>query len=290
MHSLFGIERRSLRARAAALAAVVAVSDDNRRQYLTMGSGIPTEKVVTIPNCVEPARMTRVAREDARRRLAIDDRFLFVSLARQCLQKNTYGLVAAFSEMERRFQTGAQLIIAGRSDDSGYTRQVLDLIKRTDLSERVFLRDHIRDPALLLAAADAFVLNSFFEGWSLASMQALAAGLPVVMSEVGGAREQIGGDIENGILVGNPAGDPLKVNWDVIGRLRFTKQINREEIVNAMYQISSEGQYWSGRRAAIAADTAARFDELTCLKMHAEVLLRFSGRKASDDDIGIAQA
>ena len=49
-------------------------------------------------------------------------------------------------------------------------------------------------PPHLLAAADGFVLDSFFEGWSLASMEALFAGVPMVLSEVGGAREQIGDD------------------------------------------------------------------------------------------------
>ena len=49
---------------------------------------------------------------------------------------------------------------------------------------------------------------SFFEGWSMASMEALFTGLPAVLSEVSGAREQVGENGCRGIMVSNPLGDP----------------------------------------------------------------------------------
>ena len=60
----------------------------------------------------------------------------------------------------------------------------------------------------LLAGADAFALEFFFEGWSLASVEALFAGLPVVLIKVGWAREQVGDDQRRGLVVSNPLGDP----------------------------------------------------------------------------------
>ena len=77
------------------------------------------------------------------------------------------------------------------------------------------------DVSTVLAAADAFVLNSFFEGWSLASMEAIFTGLPVVLSEVGGAREQVGENGERGIVVENPLGDPGVTDWRSVTRARF---------------------------------------------------------------------
>jgi glycosyltransferase involved in cell wall biosynthesis len=56
----------------------------------------------------------------------------------------------------------------------------------------------------LLAASDVFVLPSLFEGSSLAVLEAMAAGKPVVTSAIGGTNELIV-DGESGLLV--PPGD-----------------------------------------------------------------------------------
>jgi glycosyltransferase involved in cell wall biosynthesis len=54
--------------------------------------------------------------------------------------------------------------------------------------------------------ADALVMPSFFEGWSLAITEAVLAGLPVIATDVGGAREQLRGT--DGILLA-PAREDL---------------------------------------------------------------------------------
>jgi glycosyltransferase involved in cell wall biosynthesis len=138
----------------------------------------------------------------------------------------------------------------------------------------VHLRDNIADPARLLAAADAFVLNSFFEGWALASMEALCAGLPVVVSDVGGAREQVG-SIEQGRghLVPNPIGDPVRVNWETIREARFQRQANRGALVSAMSALVSERSEWRSARDRLIRESAERFDPEVCLRRHALVLL-----------------
>src|SRR5688572_32156072 len=47
-----------------------------------------------------------------------------------------------------------------------------------------------------LPISDAYVSNSFFEGWSVAASEALWLGLPLVLSECGGSRELIGAEGE----------------------------------------------------------------------------------------------
>ena len=164
----------------------VAVSDLVRRQYLSGNPTCSRDSIVTIPNGFNDMHRSPVDREVAREALGLDDEFLFVSLARHSLQKNTYGLVAAFSDVAEA-RSEAHLLIAGRVDDMMYTKQVRGLKDRVPARGRIHLRDNSPHPAAVLAAADAFVLDSFFEGWPLATMEALSAGLPVVMSEVGGA-------------------------------------------------------------------------------------------------------
>jgi glycosyltransferase involved in cell wall biosynthesis len=73
------------------------------------------------------------------------------------------------------------------------------------LGDRVELPGFVADPAPLLAGADAFVLPSAAENCPLALLQAMATGLPVVASRVGGIPEVVT-DGETGLLV--PPGEP----------------------------------------------------------------------------------
>ena len=111
------------------ITSFVAVSDLVRRQYLSGNPTFPRDSIVTIPNGFNDTHRSPVDREAAREALGLDDEFLFVSLARHSLQKNTYGLVAAFSDVAEACSE-AHLLIAGRVNDMMYTEQVRRLKDR----------------------------------------------------------------------------------------------------------------------------------------------------------------
>jgi glycosyltransferase involved in cell wall biosynthesis len=271
MHSLFNADWAAEAKRSTTIAFHIAVSELVRQQYLHGNPHFPPSRIRTIPNGVDDERRVLGNRQQARARLGLTDEFLFVSLARHCLQKNTYGLVDAFDDVAARHPR-AHLVIAGRPDDPGYFGQVLRLRERLKHGNRVHLRDHTAEPAELLAAADGFVLDSFFEGWSLASMEALYSGVPVVLSEVGGATEQVGADSRRGICVPNPLGDPLAVNWDSIRTRRFARQVNREPLVGAMDSLVVGSEEWLRSRPVLAAESARRFHPDECVRRHRQVL------------------
>ena len=217
MHTHFGTDWDAEATRSAKLSTIVSVSDLIRQQYLACNSNFPPDRIVTIPNGVDKERRLSGDRAAVRGRLGLTNEYVFVSLARHCQQKNSYGLIKAFGDVARHHPE-MHLVIAGRADQSRYYRHLLRLRDDLHCRDRIHLRDHAAAPAELLAAADGFVLDSFFEGWSLASMEALFAGVPVVLSEVGGAREQIGSKPERGYLVTNPLGDPLQCGLGLCGR------------------------------------------------------------------------
>ena len=140
------------------------------------------------------------------------------------------------------------------------------------------LRDSWPAPSTLLAAADAFVLDSFFEGWPLVTMEALIAGLPVVMSEVGGAWEQVGSDGLSGYLVPNPLGDPEQLTWDAIYGARFAPQANKDALVTAMISAIDERERWIERREIPRSDSPRRFEPELCLQRYAGVLTKAACR------------
>jgi glycosyltransferase involved in cell wall biosynthesis len=266
-----GTDWRKELSRSENITSMVAVSDFVRQLYLRGNPKFANDAIVTIPNAFNTEYRPMVDRAKARTWLGLEDEFLFVSLGRHAIQKNTYGLVTAFSDVARAFQR-AHLVIAGRLADRLYTEQVCQL--RDDLPERnrIHLRDNLSDPSVLLAAADGFVLNSFFEGWPLASMEALSAGLPVVMTEVGGAREQVGTDGERGYIVLNPLGDAAAVTWESASRERFRPHLNRTALVAAMTSVIKDREYWVSVRSTLAQESKRRFSPRTCAEQHARVL------------------
>jgi glycosyltransferase involved in cell wall biosynthesis len=271
MHSLFNANWENEVRRSEKIQCIVAVSELVRQQYLRNNPSFPREKILTIPNGVDLESRTPVDRAAARARLGLQDEFMFISLSRHCLQKNTYGLVAAFEEVAARHPK-AHLVIAGRPDDAVYFSQVRRLRDGLKCRDRIHLRDHTPKPAELLSAADGFVLDSFFEGWSLASMEALCAGVPIVVSDVGGAREQLADDERRGFLIPNPVGDALAVNWNVIRDFSFRRQANREPLVHAMSSLVQRQAEALARRAWLIEDSKVRFNIDRCLQSHAGVL------------------
>jgi glycosyltransferase involved in cell wall biosynthesis len=271
MHTHFSVDWAAEAARASKISAIVSVSELVRKQYLAGNSHFDANRIVTIPNGVDEERRVRGDRAAVRARLGLTGEYVFVSLARHTLQKNSYALIAAFAELARK-HPNAHLVIAGFPSSTRYYRRMLRLRDESHCRGRIHLRNHASAPATLLAAADGFVLDSFFEGWSLASMEALFAGLPVVLSEVGGAREQIGKAPDRGYLVANPLGDPLAVNWESLAVAKFRPQTNRASLVAAMDNLVVRREYYLDNRDHLAEESAVRFSADTCLAKHAAVL------------------
>jgi glycosyltransferase involved in cell wall biosynthesis len=261
------------------ITSLVAVSELVRRQYLRGNPGFPEEAILTIPNSFNDTHRPAISRMKARAWLGLEEEFLFISLARHVLQKNAYGLVTAFSDVARAVPQ-AHLLIAGRVDDHQYTKQVRLIRDRVTGGDRIHLRENFLNPSALLAAADGFVLNSFFEGWPLATMEALCAGLPVVMSEVGGAWEQVGINGERGYVVANPLGDSEVASWEKAGRARFRPQVNKNELVAAMTSVIRHRKHWANARPVLSEESKRRFSARTCAEQHAKVLRRATKRSS----------
>ncbi|GAA4167232.1 glycosyltransferase family 4 protein [Gryllotalpicola koreensis] len=272
-HLLFGADPQALASRRQRLSGLIAVCELVRRQYLSLDPGCPPEFVTTIENGIAGGRLRRGDREAARRALGLSDERLLVSLSRHSLQKNTYGLAAAFGDVAAHVPE-AHLVICGRVDDVDYASQVAALRSRMPGGDRLHLRDHTPHIADLLAAADGFVLDAFFEGGPLVSMEALASGVRVVLSETGAVREQIDGDARRGRMVSNPLGDPLLVDWERMSAARFARQENRDELVEAMVELVSAAPPSPAERERLRSESLTRFDQQRCADAHAAALRR----------------
>ncbi len=82
-----------------------------------------------------------------------------------------------------------------------------ELHRQLGLGERFRFFGHQADPVGVLAAADVFTLTSRHEGLPISMLEAMALGLPLVVSAVGGIQEVVTDGVE-GLLV--PPGDPAR--------------------------------------------------------------------------------
>ncbi|WP_460858882.1 glycosyltransferase family 4 protein [Nocardiopsis coralliicola] len=113
---------------------------------------------------------------------------LLLTVARLAPQKGLDVLLDAAAKADAAGPPHPLFAVAG---DGPLRRVLADRIAAEDLPVR--LLGHRADIADLLAAADGFVLSSWWEGPSLVVMEALAAGLPVVSTRVGGIADSYAG-------------------------------------------------------------------------------------------------
>ncbi|MGV8911592.1 MAG: glycosyltransferase family 4 protein [Rhodoglobus sp.] len=197
--------------------AGVAVSETVRNYHAHHVSPEAASRISVVPNGA-PSLSSATANEREAARSAVSETVgadlgnavLFICLARYDSQKNTAGTTATFARAARR-RDDIHLIFAGDPSDWAELRRAQALRDLTAGPRRIHFLGN-SDSQTLLTAGDVFVLNSFFEGWPVAATEALAAGLPLVISEVGGAKELVAQDPEYSAMVPNPAGDAAGIS------------------------------------------------------------------------------
>lgn len=167
-------------------AAIVAVSKTTKND-LESRYGIQQGRVVVIPNAADERFFSAPPLSaEARRRLALPDQFLLVVGTIEP-RKNHLNLFAA---IERLPQHACQpLVVAGRIGWDAH--EIIAKAEALQRAGRVILLDHVDDNVLpsLYASASAVVYPSWYEGFGLPVLEALASGTPVIASDIPAHRE-----------------------------------------------------------------------------------------------------
>lgn len=158
--------------------------------------GWPAEKIEVVYNAVDLERVTVAPSAQLRRELGAGAGPLVLTPARLDAQKGHATLLQAAAEVP-----DAVFALAGEGPERGGLEAEA---RRLGVAERVRFLGRRQDVPELLAACDVFALPSLYEGSSLAVLEAMAAGRPVVSSAIGGTEELIE-DGDSGLLV--PPGD-----------------------------------------------------------------------------------
>jgi glycosyltransferase involved in cell wall biosynthesis len=173
-------------------------------------AGYPRARLVRIANAAPIGpRPTKQARRDARHSLAqahpllamSEDAPIAVYTGRLHPLKGLDNLIEAWSVVAARRPDARLWIVGDGPERAALWRQIAD----AGLDGRVVLAGSFDTVDEFLAAADLFVLPSLEEGMSMSLLEAMAAGLPVVASDIPGNRAIVQHEVE-GLLT--PPRDP----------------------------------------------------------------------------------
>jgi glycosyltransferase involved in cell wall biosynthesis len=185
---------------------IVANSEAVRKQLVK--EKVRSEKIVTVYNGLDTARirpMLRFKRSEflASFKIPYSDQLQFVTIVANLHHpvKDHPTFLRAAARV-RAGVPGARFIIAGEGE---LTEAMRGLAKELGLERETFFIGRAEQVAELLAATDVCVLSSKAEGFSNSILEYMAAARPVVVTDVGGAREAAI-DKETGFIV--PPGDP----------------------------------------------------------------------------------
>ncbi len=171
----------------------------------------------TIYNSVHPGEVKPLAISERTSRLTsfgLPPHFRFVTMV-----ANLHNVKKDY----RTFMSAAQLVCANRTDiafvmaGDGEQQSMRQLVGELGITDRVFMLGRCARIAELLSITDVGVLSSISEGLSNSLLEYMAAGLPIVASDVGGTREAIT-DGETGLLV--PPGNATAMAERILGLLR----------------------------------------------------------------------
>jgi glycosyltransferase involved in cell wall biosynthesis len=227
---------------------VIAVSADLRQAYLDRG-GIAANKLVTLHNGIDLEPFQR-PREEARRLISAEfgiPRQALVVVAVSVLRagKGIEVLIEAAGSILRRHPDAFILIVG----DGPMAEEWQSLADRVRGGDRIRWAGFRRDVNQILAGCDLFVHPTLADAFPTVLLEAMAAGLPVVASGVGGVPEIVL-DGETGTLV--PAADPKRLSAAInalLADVRRRKEMSEAAVATVSRQFSTHA--WISRLSSL---------------------------------------
>ncbi len=168
--------------------------------------GVPSHKLTLIYNGIDiPADTDISGRAGTRNNLGIAEDVIVLSIVANLIPyKGHADLLAALSRISDKIGHHWILLCVGSGIEQ--RKDLTDLVKQYDLSDKVRWLGQRQDVSDILCASDIGLLVSHHEGFSNSVLEGMAAGLPMIVTAVGGNPEAII-DQECGLVV--PPRDPV---------------------------------------------------------------------------------
>ena len=229
-------------------ARVFSVSDSLRRVALDVG--LAADRVRVVGNGVDCERFAPVDRAAARRELGLPEHArVLISVCGLVPRKGVHRVIDALPALRATYPDLVYLVVGGASPEGDMTAALTARAHALGLDDRVRFQGPVAPAklALPLSAADVFVLATANEGWANVFLEAMACGLPVITTDVGGNAEVVC-DPSLGRIV--PFGDADAL----VEALREALALPWDRAAIRRY---AEANAWNGRVAVLVEELTA---------------------------------
>lgn len=227
---------------------VFAVSEALKQ--LAVSLGISEDGVRVIGNGVDLVKFRPSSKTDARSRLGLpQDVPILISVGGLVERKGFHRVIECLPALRKDFPGLQYLVVGGASPEGDLGDQLQRQVRALGLEDHVRFLGPLNpeDLGIPLSAADVFVLATRYEGWANVFLEAMACGLPVVTTDVGGNAEVVCRP-ELGIVV--PFGDQPALHEAIASAL--IRRWDRDAIL-----AHARANSWDNRIAVIVAELEA---------------------------------
>ena len=173
-------------------AKIFSVSDSLKQHVVALGA--KADKIEVVGNGVDTDKFHAIDKIDARRRLNISEKAqVLISVGGLVERKGFHRILQILPDLIERYPNLIYLIVGGECPEGNIRARLEQQVVSLGLSPHVRFLGAMSstDLNVPLSAADIFVLATSNEGWANVFLEAMACGLPVVTTDVGGNREVV---------------------------------------------------------------------------------------------------
>ncbi|MBQ6991808.1 MAG: glycosyltransferase family 4 protein [Clostridia bacterium] len=253
----------------------VIVNSNYMKNELQRLFGLPYEKINVIPNGINTTAYTGIEKDyEFRRQYAMDNEKIILFMGRLVYEKGVQHLISAMPKILDRYHD-AKLLIAGKG---GMESELKAQVERMGLGDKVYFTGYLnaRQVSKMYRCADVSVFPSTYEPFGIVALEAMLAGVPTVVSDVGGLNEIVAHGVDG---MKSYAGNSNSLA-DSILELLFKPELCDNIVKKAKVKVKNEYNW-----AKIAQDTHFTYQKAICQTMaerQANQIAQEKAKKAKD--------
>ncbi len=171
---------------------VFSVSDSLKKHMVAHGAN--ANKIQVVGNGVDAVKFYPIAKSNARKQLELssDDKVL-ISVGGLVERKGFHRVIELLPQLRQEYPSLKYLVVGGASPEGDWSDHLRQQVQRLQVDDIVRFLGPLPTAVLNvpLSAADVFVLATSNEGWANVFLEAMACGLPVITTDVGGNKEVV---------------------------------------------------------------------------------------------------
>ena len=232
----------------------VIVNSNYMKSHVQGLFGLLFDKINVIPNGINLNNFTGIDRDyDFRRQYAMDNEKIILYVGRLVYEKGIQNLILAMPKILNGYND-AKLIIAGKG---GMLDELRTQVDSMGLSNKVYFTGYLNSKQVqkMYKCADVAVFPSTYEPFGIVALEAMLAGVPTVVSDVGGLNEIVEHGVDG---MKSYSGNPNSIADSVLSIL-YDAQLAQNISKKARQKVKEEFNW-----TKIAQDTHYVYEKAIC--------------------------